>query len=80
MEGTNEVAPEPAHKDFPTWEQGASRVLYCLAPCVHVQMLAYMKNVMPRKDHKKEDKDGQRHGEFASDRKDRPEQLFILVI
>ena len=29
VEGTNEVAPEPSHKDFQVWEQGASRVLYC---------------------------------------------------
>mgnify|MGYP002775570664 CR=1 FL=1 len=44
VEGTNEVAPEPAHKDFPVWEQGASRVLYCLASCVHDQMLGYIKD------------------------------------
>ena len=30
IDGANEVALEPSHKDFPVWEQAASRVLYCL--------------------------------------------------
>ena len=46
VEGANKVAPEPAHKDFPVWEQGASRVLYCLVSCVHDQMLCYIKHVI----------------------------------
>ena len=35
VEGANEVAPKPAHKDFPAWEQGRSKVLYCLTSSVH---------------------------------------------
>ena len=30
IHGENEVAPKSTHKDFPAWEQTASRVLYCL--------------------------------------------------
>ena len=45
VEGANEVAPELTHKDFMAWEQGASRVLYRLASCVHDQMLVYIKDV-----------------------------------
>ena len=44
MEGTNKVAPEPTQKDFPAWEQGASRVLYCLTSGVHDKMLGYINN------------------------------------
>ena len=42
VEGANEVVQETTHKDFPAWEQGASRVLYCLASYVHDQMLGYI--------------------------------------
>ena len=41
-EGVNEVVVEPTHKDFLTWEEGASRVLHCLAPCMHDQMLNFI--------------------------------------
>ena len=27
VDGANDVAPESTHRDFPTWEQAASRVL-----------------------------------------------------
>ena len=30
---------EGAHADHPAWEQAASRVMYCLASCVHDHML-----------------------------------------
>ena len=44
VEGANEV-----HKDFLAWEEGESRVLYCLASCVHDQMLGYIKDAkMPK--------------------------------
>ena len=42
VEGLNKVAPKPTHKDFPVWEQAASRVLYYLAACVNDQMLGYI--------------------------------------
>ena len=50
VEGTNEVASEPSHKDFPIWEQGASRVLYCLTSGVHDQMLSYIKDAKTPKE------------------------------
>ena len=50
VEGTNEVAPETGHKDFPVWEQGTSRVLYCLASCVHNQMLGYIRDAKTPKE------------------------------
>ena len=28
VDGANDAAPEPTHRDFPAWEQSASRVLY----------------------------------------------------
>ena len=31
IEGAQEMKPNPAHDDYSTWEQAASRVLYCLA-------------------------------------------------
>ena len=50
VEGTTEVALELAHKDFLAWEQGASRLLYYLASCVHDQMLGYIKDTKMPKD------------------------------
>ena len=48
-DGTNEVALEPAHKDFPVWEQATSRVLYELASYVHDLMLGYITDAkMPK--------------------------------
>ena len=44
IHGENEVAPKSAHKDFPVWEQAASRVLYCLASYMHDQMSGYIRN------------------------------------
>ena len=35
VERANEIAREPTHKDFSVWEQGWSRVLYCVMSCVH---------------------------------------------
>ena len=49
VEGANEVAPEPAHKNFSIWEQASSRVMYCLASYVHDQMLDYIRDMkMPK--------------------------------
>ena len=41
VEGANDAAPEPTHRDFPTWEQLASKVIYCFASCVGEQLLSY---------------------------------------
>ena len=50
MEGANVETPNSAHKNFPVWEQGASRVLYCLASYVHDQMLGYIKDAKSQKE------------------------------
>ena len=42
VEGANDAAPDSTHKDYPAWEQAASRVLYSLASYVHYQMLGYI--------------------------------------
>ena len=34
VEGANDAAPESTHRDFPAWEQSASRILYCFASSV----------------------------------------------
>ena len=34
VDGANDAAPEPTHRDFLAWEQSASRVMYCFASCV----------------------------------------------
>ena len=44
MEGANDAAVEPTHRDFPTWEQVPSRVLYNLASCVTDHMLDYTRH------------------------------------
>ena len=38
------------YKDFPVWEQGVSRVWYCLASCVHDQMLGYIRDAKTPKE------------------------------
>jgi hypothetical protein len=50
VEGANEAAPDPTHKDFSAWQQVASRVLYCLASCVHDQILGYIKDAKTPKE------------------------------
>ena len=40
--GTHENKPEITHANYLTWEQGASRVLYFLAICVHDHMLTHI--------------------------------------
>ena len=39
VDGANDAAPEPTHRDFLAWEQSASRVLYGFASCVGEQLL-----------------------------------------
>ena len=49
IEGAHETQPNPTHADYPAWEQAASRVLYCLASCVHDHMLGYIREAkMPK--------------------------------
>ena len=40
----HENQPNSTHADYPTWEQPASRVLYCLSSCVHDHMLCYIRD------------------------------------
>ena len=44
VEGANDAAPESTHRDFPTWEQSASRILYCFVSCVGEQLLSYIRD------------------------------------
>ena len=49
VEGANDAAPESTHRDFPAWEQSASRVLYCFASCVGEQLLSYVRDAQTLK-------------------------------
>ena len=49
VDGANDAAPEPTHKDFPAWEQSTSRVLYCFASCVGEQLLSYVRDAQTPK-------------------------------
>ena len=44
IKGAHETQPDSTHVDYPTWEQAANRVLYCLASCVHDHMLGYIRD------------------------------------
>ena len=50
VDGANDVTLEPTHRDFPTWEQSASRVLYCFVSCVSEQLLSYIRDARTPKD------------------------------
>ena len=50
VEGANVVAPDSTHKDFPIWEQAASRVMYCPASCVHDEMVDYIRDAKMMKE------------------------------
>ena len=50
VEGANDVAPDSTHRDYPAWEQAASRVLYCFASCVSDQLLSYIRDAKMSKD------------------------------
>ena len=49
VDGANDAAPESTHRDFPAWEQSASRVLYCFASCVGEQLLSYVRDAQTPK-------------------------------
>ena len=42
IKGAQENRPSPKNADYSTWEQATSRVMYCLATCVHDHMLGYI--------------------------------------
>ena len=44
FKGAHENQPNSTHADYPAWEQAASRVLYCLASCVHDHMPGYIRD------------------------------------
>ena len=44
-----ENKPEITNANYPTWEQGVSWVMYCLATCVHEHMLSQIRDAkMPK--------------------------------
>ena len=49
VDGANDTALEPTYRDFPTWEQSVSRVLYCFASCVGEQLLSYVRDAQTPK-------------------------------
>ena len=49
VEGVNDAAPESTHKDFPAWEQSASRILYCFASYVGERLLSYIRDAQTPK-------------------------------
>ena len=44
--GANDATPDATHKDSSTWEQAASRVMYCFASSVTDQLLSYIRDVV----------------------------------
>ena len=42
IKGAHEDQPVVTAPEYATWEQAASRVMYCLATCVHNHMLGYI--------------------------------------
>ena len=51
VEGTNEAAPNATHRDFPVWEQAASKVMtYYFASNVRDQLLGYIRGTRTLKD------------------------------
>ena len=50
VDGANDATPESTHRDFPAWEQSASRVLYCFASSVGDQLLSYIRDAKTPKE------------------------------
>ena len=44
IKGAHEDKPIETSPGYATWEQAASRVMYCLATCVHDHMLGYIRD------------------------------------
>ena len=50
IKGAQEDRPDPKDANYATWEQAASRVMYCLATCVHDHMLGYIREAKTPKE------------------------------
>ena len=47
---TQKNRPGPKNVDYSTWEQATSRVMYCLATCVHDHMLSHIRDAKTPKE------------------------------
>ena len=45
-----ENRPDSKNTDYATWEQAASRLMYCLATCVHDHMLSHIRDAKTPKE------------------------------
>ena len=50
VEGANDAEPDATHRNFPTWEQSASRVMYYFASSVEDQLRNYIRDAKTPKD------------------------------
>ena len=50
IEGAHKDRPIKTDPGYATWEQAASRVMYCLATCVHDHMLGYIRDAKTPKE------------------------------
>ena len=50
INGAHEDKPGLTTPEYVTWEQAASRVLYCLATCVHDHMLSHIRDAKTPKE------------------------------
>ena len=50
INGAQENRPDSKNADYATWEQAASRVMYCLATCVHDHMLSHIRDAKTPKE------------------------------
>ena len=49
VEGANDASPDVTHRDFPSWEQAAKRVIYYFKSSVKDQLLGYIWDAMTPK-------------------------------
>ena len=42
--GAQEIAPDIINPNYPTWQEGASKVMYCFATCMQDYMLRYIRD------------------------------------
>ena len=50
INGAQENKLKITNANYPTWEQGASQVMYCLATCVHDHMLSHIRDAKTPKE------------------------------
>ena len=50
IKGAYENRPDSKNTDYLTWEQAASRVMYCLVTCVRDHMLGYSREAKTPKE------------------------------